>query len=101
MSQTSVDPEWLVRHGLRMGTIIVTGLLLAHLLNRFVWAFGIEHLYGVRATLVSVIRYTTLGTAVLYAVRVGSESPSETPGSNRYWPVCRSAARFSTEGSNA
>lgn len=77
MNAFGVDGRWLLAESLRIGTIVLVGFLLAHVLDEAIGAFGIELLYGVRTTLVAVLRYTALLTAVLYAVRKGVDaSPS-------------------------
>ena len=76
MNAFGVDGRWLLAESLRLGSIVLTGFLLAHLLTEAIGAFGIEHLYGVQPTLVAVIRYTALLTALLYAIATGIDASS-------------------------
>ncbi|MEE6210285.1 hypothetical protein U3A55_08965 [Salarchaeum sp. III] len=65
------DALWLLTEGVRLGGIVLTGFLLAHVLDVGVGALGLELLYGIEATLVAVLEYTTLLTALLYAISRG------------------------------
>jgi len=76
MSVSQVNVSWLLTESLRIGAIVLVGFLLAHLLGMFIGAFGVELLYGVKDTLVAVIRYTTLITVFLYAMSTGVDEPS-------------------------
>ena len=69
-----VDGRWLLAECLRIGSIVLAGFLLAHVFALFVGALGVEHLYGVRDTLVAVVRYTTLLTALLYVLAKGVDA---------------------------
>jgi|AntRauMinimDraft_4_1070384.scaffolds.fasta_scaffold02512_2 pilus assembly protein TadC len=76
MSVAQVNASWLLTESLRIGAIVLMGFLLAHLLGLFISAFGVELLYGVEDTLVAVIRYTTLITALLYAISRSVDEPT-------------------------
>lgn len=78
MNRISVDVRWLLAESFQIGAIILTGFLLAHLLSLFIGGFGLELLYGIENTLVAVLRYTTLITALLYAATeaIDTLSPS-------------------------
>jgi len=79
VSGNQVDTSWLLIESLRIGVIVSVGFLFAHLFGEVILAVGIELLYGVKNTLVAVIRYTTLITAILYAtMKRNSESLSPT-----------------------
>lgn len=75
MGGTQVDASWLLTESLRIGAIVLMGFLLAHLLGLFIAAFGVELLYGVEDTLVAVIQYTTLITALLYTISKRADEP--------------------------
>ncbi|MFC4549514.1 MULTISPECIES: hypothetical protein [Halorussus] len=74
MNAFGVDGRWLLAESLRIGSIVLVGFLLAHFLSEFIAAFGIELLYGVRSTLIAVLRYTALLTALLYAITKGVDA---------------------------
>lgn len=76
MNRSSVDGRWLLAESLRIGSIVLVGFLFSHLLSLFIGAFGVELLYGIEGTLVAVIRYTTLITALLYAITMAVDSQS-------------------------
>lgn len=76
MSRSRVDTSWLLSESLTIGGIVLAGFLLAHLLGVVIGAVGLELLYGVEETLVAVVRYTTLLTALLYAISEGSGESS-------------------------
>ncbi|GAA0656476.1 hypothetical protein [Salarchaeum japonicum] len=71
MSDTHVDVSWLLTASIRIAAIVLTGFLLAHLFAVSVDALGVELLYGVEDTLVTVLEYTTLLTALLYTISTG------------------------------
>ncbi len=52
----------------RIGTIVLVEFLLAHLFALLVDGFAIELLYAIESTLLAVVRYTTLLTALLYTL---------------------------------
>ena len=74
MTGFGVDARWLFAEALRIGCIVLVGFLLAHLLGEAIGAFGVEFLYGVRGTLVSVLEFTTLLTALLYTVAASDDA---------------------------
>jgi hypothetical protein len=76
------DPEWLAAEAIRIGLIVLAGLLLAALVGGLFGLIG-EFVAGIAggvglwvievgAFLSTVIRYTTLLTGVLYAVDRGT-----------------------------
>jgi hypothetical protein len=71
MSRSGLDGRWLLAESLRIGSIVLVGFLLAHLLGVFIAAFGVDLLYGVQSTLVAVLRYSTLLTGLLYVLTRG------------------------------
>jgi hypothetical protein len=80
MNVFGVDGRWLLAESLRIGSIVLVGFLLAHFLTEAIGAFAIELLYGVQGTLVAVIRYTALLTALLYTITKGVDAASSKPG---------------------
>ena len=68
MTGFGVNGRWLLAEALRIGTIVLVGFLLAHLLGEAFGAFGIGLLHGLQEMLVSVIQFTTLLTALLYSI---------------------------------
>ncbi|WP_254537325.1 hypothetical protein [Halomarina litorea] len=76
------DPEWLAAEAIRIGLIVLAGFLLAVLVGGFFGLLGNllgglsstvgQWFFGVGAFLSTVLRYTTLVTAVLYAVDRGT-----------------------------
>jgi hypothetical protein len=75
------DPEWLAAEAIRIGLIILAGFLLAAVVGGFFGLLGGLFgrpttvggwFFGLAAFLSTVIRYTTLATAVLYAVDRGT-----------------------------
>lgn len=75
MSTFSVDRRWLLGESRRIGSIVLAGFLVAHLIGELISAFGIGLLYGLQGTLVAVLQFTTLLTALLYVVTVGVDGP--------------------------
>ncbi|WP_227357103.1 hypothetical protein [Haladaptatus salinisoli] len=76
MNRLGVNSRWLLTESLRIGTILLIGFLLAHFLDEFIAAFGIELLYGLRSTLTTVIQYTALLTGLLYTITKGIDASS-------------------------
>jgi hypothetical protein len=76
MNRLGINSRWLLTESLRIGTILLFGFLLAHFLDEFIAAFGVELLFGVRSTLIAVIQNTTLLTGLLYAITKGIEASS-------------------------
>ncbi len=76
MNRLGINSQWLLTESLRIGTILLLGFLLAHFLDEFIAAFGIELLYGLRSTLIAVIQYTALLTGLLYVIMKGIDTSS-------------------------
>ncbi len=45
ISGFDIDGRWLLTESLRIGSVVLIGFLLAHFLNEFIAAFGVELLY--------------------------------------------------------
>ncbi|WP_266080833.1 hypothetical protein [Haladaptatus caseinilyticus] len=76
MNKLGINSQWLLTESLRVGTILLLGFLLAHFLDEFIAAFGIELLYGLRSTLITVIQNTALLTGLLYVITKGINTSS-------------------------
>jgi len=69
------DPEWLAAEAIRIALIILAGFLLAAVVGGFFGLLGdliANEIRSVGSFLATVIRYTTLVTALLYVVDRGA-----------------------------
>lgn len=74
MSENNVEIQWLFFEGLRIALIILTGFIAIHFIDLFIDEFEVELLFGIRSTLVEVGRLATIITALLYAIRRGTDA---------------------------